>query len=103
MDDIEKKVVQHDEQIKTLFNNVSKLEKITNEINTLALNIEKIAINQTSMIEQQKQLRTDLDEIKEQPVKDAHDIKMTVIKCVVTGVISAIVGALIALVIRNYS
>lgn len=103
MDDIEKKVVQHDEQIKTLFNNVSKLEKITNEINTLALNIEKIAINQTTMIEQQKQLRTDLDEIREQPVKDAHDIKMTVIKCVITGVISAIVGALIALVIRNYS
>lgn len=103
MDDIEKKVVQHDEQIKTLFNNVSKLEKITNEINTLALNIEKIAINQTTMIEQQKQLRTDLDEIREQPAKDAHDIKITVIKCVITGVISAIVGALIALVIRNYS
>ena len=81
MTDLETKVVQHDEQIKTLFNNVGKLENIANQINTLAVNIEKIAMNQTAMLEQQKALRTDVDAIKDQPAKDAHDLKMTIIKC----------------------
>ena len=101
MTDLETKVVQHDEQIKTLFNNMSKLEAVTNEINKLALNIEKLAMNQSQMIEQQSQLKKDVDSIKEQPVKDAHDLKMTIIKLVVTGVLSAIIGALIALVIKQ--
>lgn len=99
MTDVESKVIKHDEQIKTLFNSVNRLENITTEINKLALSIEKIATNQTAMLEQQKQLRNDVDQIKDQPVKDAHDIKMTVIKCVVSGVVSAIIGALLALII----
>ena len=99
MTDVEGKVIKHDEQIKTLFNSVNRLENITTEINKLALSIEKIATNQTAMLEQQKQLRNDVDQIKDQPVRDAHDIKMTVIKCVVSGVVSAIIGALLALII----
>ncbi len=101
MNNIEEKVIKHDEQIKTLFNNVNKLESITIEINKLALSIEKIAINQTSMLEQQKALRKDVDEIKDQPIKDAHEIKMTVIKCIITGVLSAIVSALAVLIIKK--
>lgn len=101
MNNLEEKVIKHDEQIKTLFNNVSKLENITTEINKLAMSIEKIAINQTAMLDQQTKLRKDVDAIKEQPAKDAHDMKMTVIKCIVTGVLSAIVGALIALIIKG--
>lgn len=99
MTDVESKVIKHDEQIKTLFNSVNRLENITTEINKLALSIEKIATNQTAMLEQQKQLRNDVDQIRDQPAKDAHDIKMTVIKCVVSGVVSAIIGALLALII----
>lgn len=101
MTELETKVVQHDEQIKTLFNNMTKLETVTNEINKLAINIEKLALNQSQMIEQQNQLKKDVDGIKEQPVKDAHDMKMTIIKCIVTGVLSAILGALIALIIKK--
>ena len=53
------------------------------------------------MLEQQKALRKDVDEIKDQPIKDAHEIKMTVIKCIITGVLSAIVSALAVLIIKK--
>ncbi|MBR4378001.1 MAG: hypothetical protein IKP50_03895 [Bacilli bacterium] len=53
MNEIETKIVQHDEQIKTLFNKVNKLENITTELNKLAISVEKIAINQSTMLEQQ--------------------------------------------------
>lgn len=101
MTELEEKVVKHDEQIKTLFNKTTRLENITTEINKLAINVEKIAINQSTMLEQQKVLREDVETIKSQPAKDAHDLKMTIIKLVVTGVLSAIIGALIALVIKQ--
>lgn len=101
MNDLETKVIKHDEQIKTLFNSVSELKSVTNEINKLAISIEKIAINQTTMIEESKQLKKDVDAIKEQSNKDAHDIKMTILKCIITGVLSAIVGAIMVLIIKG--
>lgn len=101
MNELETKVVQHEEQIKTLFNKTSRLENITTELNKLAMSVEKLAINQSAMIEQQKSLREDIDQIKEQPTKDAKEIKMTIIKCIITGVLSALVGAILALVIRG--
>lgn len=101
MNETETKVVQHDEQIKTLFNKVNRLENLTTEINKLAMNVEKIAINQTTMLEQQNSLKKDVEEIKEQPAKDAHDMKMTILKCIATGIIGALIGAILALIIKG--
>ena len=98
MTNLEEKVIKHDEQIKTLFNNVGELRNVTGEINRLALSIEKIAMNQTSLIEQTKQLREDVDNIKEQPAKDAHETKQKIINAIITTATGLIVGALITLV-----
>lgn len=98
---LETKVVQHDEQIKTLFNNVNRLEKVVDKIDNLTVSIERMTIAQQGIIDEQKKVRADVDKIKEQPVKDAHEIKMKIISCVITGVVGAVLGALLALIIKG--
>ena len=100
MTELEKEVVKHEEQIKTLFENQKKLETVVDKIDSLATSIAKLTLVQQGVVDEQKALRTDVDNMKQQPVKDAHELKMTVIKLVITAVVSAIVGALIALVIK---
>lgn len=99
--DIETKIVQHDEQIKTLFNNYNRLEKVVDKIDNLTVSIEKMTIVQQEMLKEQKKVRDDVDKIKEQPVKDAHEIKMKIISCIATGVVGAVLGALLALIIKG--
>lgn len=101
MNEIDAKVIQHDEQIKTLFNRVNKLENVVDRIDNLAISVERLAVNQTRMLEQQTSLKKDVDEIKNQPVKDAHEIKMAVISCIITGIVSVVLGAILALVIKG--
>ena len=98
MTNLEEKVIKHDEQIKTLFNNVSELRNVTGEINKLAISVEKLAINQSAMIEQQNELKKDVDEIKLQPAKDAHDNKQKFIQAIITTTVGLVVGALITLI-----
>ena len=101
MTDIEQKVVQHDEQIKTLFRRTDKMDVLLNQINSLAISIKELTTNQTQMLEQQKNLKEDVDKIKNKESNDAHDLKMTIIKCVITGVIGAILGAIFAMIFKS--
>lgn len=98
---IETTVIQHDEQIKTLFNNVNRLEKVVDKIDNLTVSIEKNTIVQQEMLKEQKKMRDDVDKLKEQPAKDAHELKMKIVTCIITGVIGAILGALMALIIKG--
>ena len=101
MTDLETKVIEHEEQIKTLFNNQARLERVVDKIDKLAISIEKMAVVQTDLVEEQKSLKKDVDKIKEQPAKDAHDIKIKVILSIITTITGAILGALLALIIKG--
>lgn len=85
MNDIEvtSKLVQHDEQIKTLFNSVSDLKKLTDSVANLGKSTMILA-------ESVKVLRSDVDEIKE-----ARKYKLRQIwTYIASGVVGAIVGFL---------
>lgn len=100
MNDTDAKVIQHDEQIKTLFNRVNRLENVVDKIDNLAISIERLAVNQSRMLEQQTSLRKDVDEMKNQPLKDIHEIKQKVIIAVITSVLGIIIGAVFALILK---
>jgi predicted nucleic acid-binding Zn ribbon protein len=78
MDNVEQKIIEHEQQIKTLFNNQARIEKVVDKIDKLTLSIEKMTVIQQDMIEEQKAIKEDVTKIKEQPAKDAHEIKMKV-------------------------
>lgn len=99
MSDTEK-IIEHEHKIKTLEHRVDKIDESVMQINKLCISIEKIAMVQTQMLEEQKQQRKDINLLKEQPAKDAREVKQKVLIGVITSIVSIIVGALLALIIK---
>ncbi len=83
------KITQHDEQIKTLFNNMTDLKKLTDSVADLGKSTMILA-------ESVKTLRNDVDEMKESKRYKMRQIWTTV----ATGIVSAIVGYLMAMILR---
>ena len=86
--DITSKLVQHDEQIKTLFNQMTDLKKLTDTVADLGKSTMILA-------ESVKVLRSDVDEIK-----DARKYKIRQIwTYIASGVVGALVGYLMKIVL----
>ncbi len=94
MDQIEatETLARHGEQIKTLFERMGNLEKLTDSVNKLAISLERLTAKQTATEKQVEHLASDVEGIKEKPAKRWE--------LVVGAVISALVGAGIALLIK---
>ena len=101
MTNTEAKIIEHEEQIKTLFNNQSRLEKVVDKINDLTIAIGKMTTIQQGLIDGQNKLKKDVEEIKTQPAKDAHEVKQKVIIAIATCVATAITTAIITLLIKG--
>ena len=85
-------VAKQQEQIKTLFDRMNNLEKLTDSVNKLAISLEKLTGKQSATEKQVENLVSDVKGIKETPAKRWE--------LVVGAVISALVGAGIALLIK---
>ena len=83
------KITQHDEQIKTLFNNMTDLKKLTDSVADLGKSTMILA-------ESVKVLRSDVDEMKDANRFKARQIWTTV----ATGIVSALVGYIMAMILR---
>ena len=92
MDELEKTVVQHTEQIKTLFANLNQLQKLVDSVNSLAVSVEKLAMKQNTMSDEVTGLRTDVDAIKEKPAKKWEDITSKVIWAILAAIIGVVLG-----------
>lgn len=101
MNDVDRQLTDHEARIAILENDVTDLKHVTEEIHSLAISMERLSTNQSIMLEQQKQIKKDVDEIKLQPAKDAHEAKMTVVKEVIKYVVVALLAALIAWLARG--
>lgn len=85
-------VATHTEQIKTLFTNQQRLEKVIDKIDNLTTSINKMAVTQENLVKEQQEVKKDLNVLKEQPGKDAHEIKLRVIIAIITAITSAIIA-----------
>ena len=85
-------ITRQSEQIKALADRMGNLEKLTDSVNRLALSLEKLTGKQTATETQVKRLTDDVETIKDKPAKRWE--------LVVGAVISALVGAGIALLIK---
>lgn len=92
MDELEKTVVQHTEQIKTLFANQNQLQKLVDSVNSLAVSVKELALKQETISSDVSGLRTDVDEIKSKPGKKWEDITGKIIWAVLAAAIGVILG-----------
>lgn len=85
-------LTRHTEQIKTLFERMGNLEKLTDSVNKIALSLERVTGKLTATEERVNHIADDVDEIRDKPGK-RWDL-------VVAALISGLVGAGIALIVK---
>lgn len=85
-------LTRHTEQIKTLFERLGNLEKLTESVNKMAISLERVTNKLTATEERVNHIADDVDEIKDKPGK-RWDL-------VIAALISGLVGAGIALLIK---
>ena len=92
MEDTGAAIARLEEQIKGLARRMDNLEKLTESVNKLAISVERLTSQQANTESQVETLTTEVNEIKDKPAKrwDA----------VIAAIISALVGAGIALMIK---
>lgn len=90
--DIGAALARQEEQIKGLARRMDNLEKLTESVNSLALSVERLTNQQAAADSQLAALDATVEEIKEKPAKHWETA--------VTAIISALVGAGIALIIK---
>lgn len=85
-------LARQEEQIKGLARRMDNLEKLTESVNKLAISVERLTSQQATTENQITALTGDVNELKEKPAKHWETA--------VAAIISAIVGAGIALLIK---
>ena len=93
MQEIGQALVRQEEQIKGLARRMDNLEKLTESVNKLAISVERLTAQQAAAETQIDELTDDVNELKDKPVKRWETV--------VAAVISALVGAGIALLIKG--
>ena len=97
---IEEKVAILETNAKTLFKLVDDVKSEIKAIHKLATSIELLAQKMQSVDEKVGNIDTRLDAIEKQPSEDVKYYKRTIISCIATGIITTILGALLALIIK---
>lgn len=92
METIGAAIARQEQQIKDLGRRLDVLERLADSVNSLAISVERVANKQDSMDSKISTLSNDVDEIKDRPAKNWQTV--------VAAVISALVGAGIALLIK---
>lgn len=99
--EIEKKLVQHEEQIKTINYRLDKIENISENLNKVSISLEKLNLSVSSIVDAQKKQADDIEALKLAPGKTAKDLWLTIGKTALTVVVTAVVTALLVLIIKK--
>ena len=90
-----KLLVRHDQRIKSLEERMKAQEEQTKALNTLAFSVKELTINQTRMLEEQKEQGERIQKLEQEPLERVKHIREKVIDCIVTGIVAALLGVLI--------
>ena len=88
VEEISERLIRMEEQIKTLFNQQAVIKDLTETVHKLALSIEKQSMSLQTTDKKVVGVKKDVDELRQRPAKRWETV--------VTGVISALVGAFMA-------
>lgn len=96
MDDIERTVIELDQRSKSNTKRLDRLEKTTEAVQELATSVELMAQSLDNMADEQKRQGERLEKLEQQPA----DRWNTIIKTMLTAVVSALAGGFAAMLIK---
>ena len=107
-EEIAVKLQHHDDEIHSLKHRVKDCEEQQGLLNRLVNSTDKLAVNMEYMAKEQKKLgdglekqNERLDKLEHEPAEDFKHYKRKVIELIITGVASALLGAILGLIIRG--
>lgn len=107
-EEIAVKFEHHDQEIKSLKYRVkdcedaqSNFSKLLSSVDRLAINMEYMAKEQQKQGERLEKQSERLEKLEHEPAEDFKHYKKVIIGCIITGILSAILGAVLTLVIKG--
>lgn len=97
---LETKIAVIETDLKNVEGRVSVLEEVSKERHELAKSVQKLAINMEYMLQEQREIKTKVQALETAPAEEHKFFRREVIKCIISGVLGAIIAALVALVIK---
>lgn len=95
-----KTLVKHSEEIGSLKHRMDNAEKKFDSIESLTLSINKLAVNMEYMCKEQMEQGKRLEKLENTPLEDARYYKRQILSCIITALVGAVIGALLALIIK---
>lgn len=91
----------HENQIKSLKHRVDNVEESYKALSDLASSVKVLAVNMEHMAEEQTKQGKRLERLEREPTEEHKYYKQTVIGCIITGIISAAVGAIMSFILSG--
>ena len=85
--------------IEDLKTRLDKCESQQEAMSSLTRSVDRLAITMGTLVEEQKELKKDVKAMKEAPAENLNYYKRTIISCIITTVLGALIGAVIALIL----
>lgn len=98
--ELHERVATAEADIKNLFHQTKELKNEVNDIHKLTTSVELIAKQTVDINKKVDGIDKRLDTVEKAPAEDLKHYKRIIISCIITGVISLIIGAIGALILK---
>lgn len=97
---VEVKVATLEADVAGVKERVRELEEATKENKGMAIAVEKLAVNMEYMLKEQREIKDKVQRIEMAPAEDQEYFRREIVKCIVCGVLGALVAALMTLLLK---
>ena len=97
-DDIIKELAETEARSKSNTKRLDRLDRLLEEQQEMALAVKELATNMKHMLEEQKRQGARLESLEKAPVDEAVYYKRVAVGCVITGIIGAVISAVLAII-----
>ena len=92
--------LEHDKnEIESLKHRMKKCEEQQTVLNKLVGSVDVLAVNMKHMAEEQKKQGEKLEKMEHEPAEDYKHYKRLIVGCVITTLLGAVFGAVLAIVL----
>ena len=96
----DERIMKLETENKTIFHQIDELKDNVADIHKIATSIEVIAHENKNISEKVDKIDGRITVIENQPKEAFKHIKQTIIACVITGIASALIAALMAVIMK---
>ena len=86
----------HEQEIKSLKHRMNEREEADKTLTELTTSVKTLAVNMEYMAKEQQKQGKRLDNLEQEPAEDFKYYKRIIISCIITTILGALIGAIIA-------